>query len=188
MYCNQCGREVDIGWNVCPNCGAPISKQGVGNEYYHDGGNMYNDRPIPQMKWYKFIIYVQIFGNVLLCLYYAYETFAWLNYGMNTKIAYEIYGGLKGLDYIMGTVYILYAVSLLFIRHQLWKYRKNAPKLYLMFYCVFAVVRILYLGMQGVIVNANFIDFQAIMDIIYPVIYIVLNHIYFKKREYLFIN
>ena len=76
MYCNQCGREVDIGWNVCPNCGAPISKQGVGNEYYHDGGNMYNDRPIPQMKWYKFIIYVQIFGNVLLCLYYAYETFA----------------------------------------------------------------------------------------------------------------
>lgn len=55
MYCNQCGREVDIGWNVCPNCGAPISKQ-VGNEYYHDGGNMYNDRLMPQMKWYKFII------------------------------------------------------------------------------------------------------------------------------------
>lgn len=98
MYCNQCGREVDIGWNVCPNCGALISKQGVGNEYYHDGGNMYNDRPMPQMKWYKFIIYVQIFGN------------------------------------------------------------------------------------------ANLIDFQAIMDINYPVIYIVLNHIYFKKREYLFIN
>ncbi len=120
--------------------------------------------------------------------YYAYETFAGLNYGMNTRIAYEIYGGLKGLDYIMGTVYILYAVSLLFIRHQLWKYRKNAQKLYLMFYCVFAVVRTLYLGMQGVIVNANLIDFQAIMDIIYPVIYIVLNHIYLKKREYLFIN
>lgn len=79
-------------------------------------------------------------------------------------------------------------MSLLFIRHQLWEYKKNAPKWYLIFYCVFAVVRTLYLGLQCVILNANLIDYQAILDIIYPVMYIVLNHIYFKKREYLFIN
>jgi len=25
--CTECGRDVSIKWNYCPNCGAPITKE-----------------------------------------------------------------------------------------------------------------------------------------------------------------
>ena len=56
MFCSQCGKEVSDEWNVCPNCGTPINKQGIGNEYYYDGSNVVNQSQMPPMKWYKFII------------------------------------------------------------------------------------------------------------------------------------
>lgn len=188
MFCSQCGKEVSDEWNVCPNCGAPINKQGIGNEYYYDGSNVVNQSKMPPMKWYKFIIYFQIFLNIAICLYYAYEIYSGQNYGFSTEKAYAMYGGLKGVDYIMGAIYILYVASLIFVRHQLWKYKKNAWKYYIAFYCAFNVVQIAYRAMQCVIVNTNLIDFQAITDIIYSAIYIVLNYIYFKKRDNLFTN
>ena len=78
MFCNNCGKKIEDGVSFCPACGSKLQTQetmnlnkeeygGMQKNYYADSkknsGNSLRSNQAYKMKWYKFIIYFQLFLN-----------------------------------------------------------------------------------------------------------------------------
>lgn len=177
MFCMKCG--ADLGANpppFCPQCGAAQDVTAV---------------ELP-MKWFKFVIYVQLFASAVVNLYNAFSYLSGmfaesLTAGMLT--AQELYAympGLGALLTVLGILHIGAAVFSIVVRqwlaHHQWR-------VVLGLYAVCAIqIVINVITMVGLLIlNASAQAAVALLPgVITVVVMIILNKIYFDKRRSLF--
>ena len=91
----------------------------------------------PTMKWYKFIIYVQLILAPLIDLLNAYTTITGAAYEAEMtggkNIVYNMYPSLETIDKVYGFLLIGIAVLGFIARQKLAKYSNLGPKLYFAF-------------------------------------------------------
>ncbi|HIX13056.1 MAG TPA: zinc ribbon domain-containing protein [Candidatus Anaerofilum faecale] len=177
MFCMKCG--ADLGANpppFCPQCGAAQDVTAV---------------ELP-MKWFKFVIYVQLFASAVVNLYNAFSYLSGmfaesLAAGMLT--AQELYAympGLGALLTVLGILHIGAAVFSIVVRqwlaHHQWR---GVLGLYAV--CAIQIV-INVITMVGLLIlNASAQAAVALLPgVITVVVMIILNKIYFDKRRSLF--
>lgn len=143
------------------------------------------------MRWFEFIIYIQLFLNMALNLFNAVNLISGNIYrtrGLEAVAVYDMYPGMQMLDKLRGIMYLAFIVFVIIVRQRLAKYKKNGPQLYL----AFLVVQMLVLGIVFdfiaylMIQNGNFAS--IIRSVVLFGIVFVGNKIYFNKRKDLFIN
>ena len=151
----------------------------------------YNNETYPQempMKWYKFIIYFQLFVSAMSYLFSGVTYLMGLQYGGMANLAYTFWGSdLKILDMIMAILSFGTMVFMLYTRHCLTMYKQGAPKKYL-FCLVLALVNAgVYLFGTYFVTGKFVLVMEDVMMLIEAGIMIALNYVYFKKREHLFV-
>lgn len=141
------------------------------------------------MKWYKFIIYVQLFLNAILSVVSAINIFSGSYYGdrETADLIYQYYGsGLKIFDIVIAVLFIGLAVMAILARKKLKNFEAGAPEFYLKFLaldCAIAVVQILG---ASLFVGELIADSSTIGNIVGCIAMIGINKTYFDKRAELF--
>lgn len=209
--CPNCGSDMR-GMDVCARCGYVASLGERPTEWEEEGqgspadGSAQEQMPawdkaapvqmgdggVQQgslgMKWYKFIIYVQLFLVAFVELGMAGWYFTGSDYGENAELVYQVYGSLKTLDVSMGILSLALAVLCIYVRGRMRRFRKNAVPLYLSIFIIDLVSGIAYdIAAIGIVGGSDADGMGALTSTISAqIVWIIWNATYFKKRRHLF--
>lgn len=143
------------------------------------------------MKWYKFVIYFQLFAAVVMAVGSGVMFFQGTHYntdGINASMVYSLYSELKILDVIVGFSQFCIAGFAIYTRQMLRYFKRQGPSLYLAFMILNAIITFVYLLMVSVITGMALFNLSMLLILLSYVVVIVLNCVYFGKRRSLFIN
>ena len=218
-YCSKCGNICDDQQVFCPMCGTqrqtqsgqpyggqpyggqsngaqPYGNQAFGNQFY-DGVPQapVTVAPSPTMKWFKFIIYFQLFANAVLNLLLSIPFFTGAIYGSETELTYRLIPDLKTADMIYASLMVIAAVFAIIVRFRLSGFHKDGPSLY---YAVLAAqigIVIFYMIAskaaidKSILANYIKIDYSSVYSSMFTnIAMIICNVTYFSKRKHLFVN
>ncbi|MBQ8383044.1 MAG: zinc-ribbon domain-containing protein [Clostridia bacterium] len=156
-----------------------------------------NPRANISMGWHKFLIYFSLWvgaiGNIIGGIIYMFGAhYITVNpySGKLTSYAdamYYMYEGLQIYDIIYGIFLIATGIMLLIARNALANYKENAPKLILAAYINVLVDDLIYL-----VFYLNIIDDSTVVtsfiSIIGTCVIMIINYVYYKKRDFMFYN
>lgn len=221
MYCPNCRSQLIDGNIYCPVCGTQLAQvqqmnyqqmnyqQPVQQMNYQQSvqpqmvsnGN-YVQQPVqPQtqqkplgMKWFKFLIYFQLFVASLVSLLTGVFLFTGKIYtgasAEEVELLYMYFPNLKIFNLCMGVVYVVLCILYLVTRFMLSGYRKAGPAMLIAMYVGSLLISVLLvlitLQLVGGVVYE--INITTITSVVTSIVMIVCNIIYFKKRKHLFIN
>ena len=152
-------------------------------------------------KWFKFIIYAQLFLCALLDAGQAVMLFTGTHYGGGSEGAALVYGlfkNLKALDVVMGICLLVLAGMSIVIRQKLAHFEKVGTKWYLMLQIATLGVNILYaVALYGLV----YAEVQELAGDLMPtlwskvgssvtssIFWLVVNKIYFDNRKEYFVQ
>lgn len=147
-------------------------------------------KPELPMKWFEFVIYIQLFlnaGFMLLNVLNLASGVAYTKQGIKAEEVYSMYPQLSTLDKLFEIMCLALIVLAIVVRQRLAKYKKDGPNMYLIFILVQIFVGEIYNAALYIIVqNLNFTP--VIGQIVGLVILFTANKVYFDKRKSLFVN
>ena len=175
MYCKNCGTKLPENAAFCTVCGAQVE----------------NTAPLPAdpatlprnthpMKWHKFLIYFQLFLAAILNLFNGVQYFAGLFSDPDG------FGTWSAIYIFYGVVSVVLAVLAIYVRFRLAGFRKNGPKMYILFLCITCVLGVL--NLISVMGSEIYLVSSAVSSLFTNALMLVLTNIYYKKRADLFIN
>lgn len=215
MYCSTCGKQIENPQSkFCPMCGAVLDIQGERynsqttngyssemNNYQQETNNYsqnYNNnfQSNLSMKWYKFVIYFQLFCSGFFALITAINTMTGNIYGMeDVSVLYETFPALKSTDIAVGIIWIAYALfGVFYIRKQLVNFKSTAIISLLVYYLANPVIETLSTVISMGIVDVSFSDIgsNGVSEMtgiwMGTIVLVILSYIYFNKRKHMFTN
>ncbi len=224
QFCSQCGAALKEGQVFCSYCGAktnntppqpvqpqqPIAPQQPAQSAPYGGQPNYSQpyfnnqpqyTPLTQteempMKWFKFIIYFQLFAAFVLGIGNGILTLTGMQYdmyGSSAKDVYRIFPDMEIFDMCYGIMMIAIGVFALFVRSPLKNFRKNGPNLYYIFLGANIVASLIYIVGSEIAISqsrySSYVDFDSsstFSSIAVSCALLACNIGYFKKRMHLF--
>ena len=183
QICRRCGTVLPEGSLFCPECGCQVSGQPS-----FAPGPRESYSPETPLKWFKFIIYVQLFLSALGNLVAGIQLLTRLAYGGLWASIYTFYPALRPVDAVMGVLSLGLMVLALVVRQKLAKFRRGAPKLYLIWLGISVGVALFDLVAASLVLGQLVMTGSIVGGILGNVLLILLNRVYFRKREHLFVN
>ena len=195
-YCVKCGKPMPDNATFCPSCGArrtaeePVVAPDSSSYTMPQANTGYTAPQVHPMKYYKFVIWVQLFlsavvgvsQGILLLTGRIYETVS----DVSAKLLYAFYPGMHTVNILFGLIYIALAVAAIYVRQQLAHFKTKAPDLYYIYLIAQMAATFLYGVLQNLIIASGL--GSAVPNLIVMIILLVLCRIYFEKRRALFCN
>ena len=190
MFCPHCGKEIADNAAFCEHCGQTVQQTAQPIDQVvlpPDPAPM-----APPMKWFKFLIYFSLFAGAVLNLINGISTMLGTQYGEYSELVYSTFEALRPFDLFCGIYLILMAGFSIYARFRLAQFRKNGPTMLTLVYiaaAVFALIQVA--GSMAILPQDSWgdINFTSVISTLASnIFWIVINHIYFKKRAYLFVN
>lgn len=216
MYCRFCGTKIPDNVKFCPECGAnlaPVPSAAPEESapaapaapeiptpfdptpydpapYSADSFASADVVAAPQrgMKWFKFIIYFQLWAGMLVNLVTAGKYFTGAYYEGNAEMVYRFFPALQPLDIVMGVVCLALAVYAVVVQRALAKFRAKGPMMYYLMYIVNTAVTVLYLIIGSIIIGQSAFTAEVAGSIIGSIVMLFVNIPYFNNRKHLFVN
>ena len=198
FYCHKCGTPYEQLQPFCSQCGTPL--QGATSQEpspvgYDSAPSELAEQGALPMKWFKFVIYFQLFANAVANGINAIVTLTGSHYGGVADQVYTIIGGMQVFDVLMGIVLLGLVGLALYARSRLKNFCKNGPKMYYTVFAGNAIWSVVYiLGaeilVRGSVAGANYQpDYSSmISSVVMTVIMLACSVVYFNKRKHLFVN
>lgn len=194
MFCKNCGNIIGDTNKFCEYCGAETASN-TGNsalqvvdQSSNQAVQQKNQKPLG-MKWYKFVVNIQLFLSMLVCVYNALGYFNRSN--EEWELLYTSFPKLKVLNISFGIIQLLYIGFIAVIRYRMVKFKKNAPTLYITNFWIQIFLDFAW-NMIAVAITSNgpYYYGSAIAEVairnVFFIIYILLNVVYFRKRKFMF--
>ena len=171
----------------------PYQQPGYGYNQY-GGDPRYQGFP---MKWHKFLVYFALWASAVINAVQGIRVMSGGQYNDPTygNLAREVYAffpGMKTADIIYGIILIGIAILGFLTAYKLLKLMRGAPTLLTVLYIASAAGSILYIIMAVSALkgyrDTSDLTASAIGSLIGSVVMIIVNNIYYKKRERLFVN
>lgn len=216
MYCRFCGTKIPDNVKFCPKCGASLApvpsaapeESAPAAPAAPEIPTPYDPTPydpapysadpfasadvaaVPQrgMKWFKFIIYFQLWAGMLVNLVTAGKYFTGAYYEGNAEMVYRFFPALQPLDIVMGVVCLALAVYAVVVQRALAKFRAKGPMMYYLMYIVNTAVTVLYLIIGSIIIGQSAFTAEVAGSIIGSIVMLFVNIPYFNNRKHLFVN
>ena len=216
MYCRFCGTKIPDNVKFCPECGAnlaPVPSAAPEESapaapaapeiptpfdptpydpapYSADSFASADVAAAPQrgMKWFKFIIYFQLWAGMLVNLVTAGKYFTGAYYEGSAEMVYDFFPALQPLDIVMGVFCLALAVYAVVVQRALAKFRAKGPMMYYLMYIVNTAVTVLYLIIGSIIIGQSAFTAEVAGSIIGSIVMLFVNIPYFNNRKHLFVN
>ena len=216
MYCRFCGTKIPDNVKFCPECGANLapvpSAAPEGSApaapaapeiptpfdptpydpapYSADSFASADVAAAPQrgMKWFKFIIYFQLWASMLVYLVTAGKYLTGAYYEGSAEMVYDFFPALQPLDIVMGVFCLALAVYAVVVQRALAKFRAKGPMMYYLMYIVNTAVTVLYLIIGSIIIGQSAFTAEVAGSIIGSIVMLFVNIPYFNNRKHLFVN
>ena len=194
--CKKCGASMEESARYCPVCGQPVSSGGASPVPQAAGRPVqpeweaqpsHTEPPLP-MKWFKFIIYFQLFFSAFTLLVGAITLLTGISYGDVADVVYLIYPGLHAVDIVMSLLELALAAGAIYVRQLLAKFRTKGPDYYLILLGINLVASLLYAITASLMIGQSVFNSTVIGNLVGSVVMIVVNKVYFGKRRHLFVN
>jgi len=202
MFCRECGEYLDSKDKFCPICGTEVLKtQSLNNETEkkHNITRYQRETYLSQkrigMKWLKYLLFFEFitqavisFGNAILTITGNLTIYDGIE--MRT-LTYDSFPNSLFILLFLSCVYLGQAVLSLYARKQIYDFRKTAYQTYVLYLSYY-----LFMSMSAVQVILNSVSLASaralyknvvIFEIVYVIVLVGLNFIYFKKRSDLFV-
>ncbi len=216
MYCRFCGTKIPDNVKFCPECGASLAPvPSAAPEESAPAAPAAPEIPTPYdptpydpapysadsfasadvaaaprrgMKWFKFIIYFQLWAGMLVNLVTAGKYFTGAYYEGNAEMVYRFFPALQPLDIVMGVVCLALAVYAVVVQRALAKFRAKGPMMYYLMYIVNTAATVLYLIIGSIIIGQSVFTAEVAGSIIGSIVMLFVNIPYFNNRKHLFVN
>ena len=216
MYCRFCGTKIPDNVKFCPECGAnlaPVPSAAPEESapaapaapeiptpfdptpydpapYSADSFASADVAAAPQrgMKWFKFIIYFQLWAGMLVNLVTAGKYLTGAYYEGSAEMVYDFFPALQPLDIVMGVFCLALAVYAVVVQRALAKFRAKGPMMYYLMYIVNTAVTVLYLIIGSIIIGQSAFTAEVAGSIIGSIVMLFVNIPYFNNRKHLFVN
>lgn len=216
MFCTNCGRQLANGSTYCPFCGTaleprpqqtpelkpetpPASDPDALYPRQPEPCGQQPARPVPAdpkndprgMKWFKFILYFQLFANALINLANAVAVFTGAHYQGSADLVYSVFPAQHTVDIVYGILCLALAAFGVYTRFRLSAFRRNGPGLYLGVIAANILVPVLYMLLSSLVTHiplTSLLDVNSIASLAANIIMLVVNKIYFDRRKDLFVN
>lgn len=192
MKCTKCGYDIFEGTS-CPVCGYENSADNVSAE----AGSSFDGyapeipiKPVFPMKWYKALLVLMWIGAVLNVLY-AVTYFTGSSYEGQASQVYAMFPTLKTLDVLAGFCALLLSAFQIVTWHHLKGYKKNGPLFLTIIYAWNIVFGILYSTMGYYVIVGSLDGLASSLNytrLLAPLVFLICNYTYFKRRAELFVN
>ena len=143
------------------------------------------------MKWFKFIIYFQLFANAAVNAYSALTALIGTQYQGKADFVYKSFPGLRAVDLAYGLVLLALAAFAVFTRMRLARFRRNAPLLYYILSIANTLDAVLYVLLVSLVSGVPVGDFDNLnltVAVAVNLVMLIINLIYFGHRKDLFVN
>ena len=131
------------------------------------------------------LISVLLFLEALNLLINGFQLLSGSAYGDRYEAVYRLYLGLKTLSMAMGAAYLL-------VRQMLAGFRKRSPQFLLGLYIVDISVGLIYCFATMLIVKELLFTATMVVSMVFgtavSLVFFLINRVYFKKRQVLFVN
>lgn len=180
-FCTRCGSALQ------PDAQQPNQQPEYQHQYYQQSTPAQPQLPL---KWFKFLVYFSLFASAVLNLINGINLIIGTQYEGNAEYMYSYYDGLQIFDAFCGLLLVAMAAFAVYTRFQLAGFRRNAPKLLLLTYAAPCIYNVIYISGTNLLMPGISMDNSTtiISSIITAAIMIFANNVYFKKRQYLFVN
>ena len=147
------------------------------------------------MKWHRFLACFLLWAAALINLMNGISLLTGAQYGEQAEDVYFAAPALKTLDTVCGAAMIAAAAFGFFAAYRLLSMKKGAPKLLLAVYVIAIVLQLGYSIPSAIIIkNAmRMADISRVIlsgaaNALFAGILLIVNMIYYDKREHLFVN
>lgn len=200
MFCRFCGSEIPEGGKFCGVCGKAVEEpekvESVAVTPQAEKVKTVPPMPELPMKWFKFIIYAQLFLSALSLVFSGFMKITGLEYGADAEYFYYFCPPIKVIDIVYGLLLLAVAALAIVIRQKLAHYKAGAPNIYIAYPAILAAVNFAYIiaqivalaGVSSIEMDIAVIIGQIWGSILQCGILIPVNYVYFKKRRHLFVN
>ena len=212
MLCPNCGASLADGSRFCPYCDSKFdepAKQDASpdREAYDqnldltpvsscssDAPSDFHPDPMHDprgMKWFKFIIYFQLFANAAANGYSALTALIGTQYQGKADFVYRGFPALRAVDLAYCLVLLALAAFAVFTRMRLARFRRNAPLLYYILSIANTLDAVLYVLLVSLVSGVpvgDMVSLNLTMAVAANLMMLVVNIIYFGKRKDLFVN
>lgn len=178
MICERCGTEISSGDSKCYSCGAAVPGA--------EKALAQSDK-MP-MKWYCVLAYFGLWVSGLVTIINGYLLFSGGHIIGDTETFYEMFNGLQTADIVMGLVSMAAGLFGFVTASCLIAMKSFAPKMVPIYYAVNLVSNIIYSIIYSSIIKMSAFNVNFIVELIITAVFMVVNIIYFKKRDHLFVN
>ncbi len=140
------------------------------------------------MRWFRFIIYIQLFLAALVWFGNANKYLTGSYLGEYLEVVYGTFPWLKTVDICYACANFILAGYCIFVRQHLATFKKHAVLEYLSIPVAAIIIPLAYNIIISVLSDTNNVDSVAfIIQVVVITVYTVLNYVYFDKRKELFI-
>lgn len=213
MYCRFCGTKIPDNVKFCPECGANLAPASTPSAAPEESAPavpmapenaaapaMPHGTPDPAaaigvietpqrgMKWFKFIIYFQLWAGMLVNLVTAVKYFTGAYYEGSAEMVYTFFPALQPLDIVMGVFCLALAAYAVVVQRALAKFRTKGPMMYYLMYIVSTAGTVLYLLIGSLIIGQSAFTAETAGSFTGSLFMIFINIPYFNNRKHLFVN
>ena len=196
--CEKCGHIINDSEVICPNCGTVKNGTSDSGLAAH-AAKIAQKEPEKPMAWFKFLITFWIFAGIIgdLLVGFQYGSGAkWMDSTAGNisyaKQVYEAFPLQQSIDYMASLVLSAAAILRLFARGELARYNKKGPLLFYICLILEASTEIVWSLMTDTIVGGVLADETYVTGLfarmIFNIVFLWLNVVYFNKRRELFGN
>ena len=212
MRCPNCGQRLLDGAVRCPSCEIVIAdwlmqhpdyrevpEQGMAEEKVQaederiPGTDIREEAPVKPdrpMRWYWFLVHIALVFSSFMNIWSGYQLFMGVSYGGREAAAkiYEMYDGMQVVDMTYAALLIMLGFLALYVRSQLYHYKRSAPRKLLLLYAMNGLVALYYSVGVSQVTGISLMDTDILYVIPGMVIMIIINKIYFGHRKHLFVR
>ena len=211
MYCRFCGKQIPDNAKFCSECGANLApapsaapeesapavpmvpENAAAPAMPHgtpDSAAAIGVIATPQrgMKWFKFIIYFQLWVTLLVCLIDSSAYYTGSFYEGSAELIYSYWPSLKALDVIMSILLFAMGVYAVCVQRALAKFRAKGPVMYYILCGAGILASLIYITAASNIIGESTANAETLYDFFVSVILLFINIRYFNNRKHLFVN
>lgn len=152
--------------------------------------NIRDNRPDIPMNWYKFLIWIALWISAAVNILFGFQ---YITGGAQTEEMLAAFPILSTIDLLYGVLTVGMGVLALYTRFALANYKRNAPTLVVVFYTYGLAISLIY-NCLNIAVTSSTIDQVTLIitlmslgtSVIFNIVLILCNHVYFKKRKAFF--